>query len=188
MSSSNQQQLLLDINRELTYVKRWCDINKLSINLKKTNFMIIKSSRKKLSVQFNIKLPCEGSDYILEQKDSTKYLGVTIDDKLNWNKHVSFIVSRISRNTQAWQNEILSGGLIESKKVRGLQPPSPPCYARPDTGIFFKLHHYLSPKQLCQIYCTIIYPYLSFAITAWGSSAKTNIKILQTRQNCIAIE
>ena len=27
--------------------------------------MIIKSARKKLSVQFNVKLPCEGSDYIL---------------------------------------------------------------------------------------------------------------------------
>ena len=101
MSSSNQQQLLLDINKELTYVKRWCDINKLSINFKKTNFMIIKSARKKLSVQFNVKLPCEGSDYILEQKDSIKYLGVMIDDKLNWNKHVSLIASRISRNTSS---------------------------------------------------------------------------------------
>ena len=34
------------INSELEKVKEWCDVNKLSINLSKTNYMIIKSSRK----------------------------------------------------------------------------------------------------------------------------------------------
>ena len=35
------------INAELRKVKDWCKINKLSINLTNTNYMIIKSSRKR---------------------------------------------------------------------------------------------------------------------------------------------
>ena len=35
------------MNSELEKVKEWCDVNKLSINMSKTNFMIMKSSRKK---------------------------------------------------------------------------------------------------------------------------------------------
>ena len=34
------------MNSELAKVKRWCDVNKLSINRGKTNFMIIKSTKK----------------------------------------------------------------------------------------------------------------------------------------------
>ena len=47
VSSRNHKELESTMNQELKKVKNWCDINKLSINLKKTNFMIIKSSHKK---------------------------------------------------------------------------------------------------------------------------------------------
>ena len=43
VSSRNHKELESTMNQELKKVKNWCDINKLSINLKKTNFMIIKS-------------------------------------------------------------------------------------------------------------------------------------------------
>jgi len=42
------------MNFELKKVKVWCDINKLSINFSKTNFMIIKS-RQKIDCEVNIK-------------------------------------------------------------------------------------------------------------------------------------
>ena len=35
------------MNSELAKVKKWCDINKLSIIMGKTNYVIIKSVRKK---------------------------------------------------------------------------------------------------------------------------------------------
>jgi hypothetical protein len=42
-SSSSITDLHLEtlINEELTKIKEWCDINKLSINVKKTNYMIM---------------------------------------------------------------------------------------------------------------------------------------------------
>ena len=45
-SSHNAKELENTMNMELTHVKRWCDINKLFINSKKTNFMIIKAPKK----------------------------------------------------------------------------------------------------------------------------------------------
>ena len=45
--------------------------------------------------------------------------------------------------------------------------------------------HYLSPFQLRQIYYTLIYPYFSYTIVAWGSAYKSNINVLQIKQNQI---
>ena len=43
------------MNSELAKVKKWCDVNKLSINMDKTNFMIIKSARKRdMEISLNI--------------------------------------------------------------------------------------------------------------------------------------
>ena len=43
------------INSQLEKVKEWCDVNKLSINISKTNYMITKSFRK-ISGNVEIKL------------------------------------------------------------------------------------------------------------------------------------
>ena len=41
-------------------------------------------------------------------------------------------------------------------------------------GIVSKLRHYLSIHQLNQIYYNLIYPYLPYAVIAWGSAYKTH--------------
>ena len=139
------------INSELEKVKEWCDVNKLSINFSKTNYMIIKSSRK-VSGNMEVKLhSMDGSCHILRKKDHIKYLGVMIDESLSWKYHISYICSRVSRNI----------------------------------GIISKLRHYLSIHQLKQIYYNLIYPYLSYAVIAWGSAYKTHLQKLQTKQNTV---
>ena len=50
-------------------------------------------------------------------------------------------------------------------------------------GIIAKLRHFLTLSQLRQLYYSIIYPYISYAILAWGSAYKTHIKKIQTKQN-----
>ena len=41
-SAKDLKSLELQMNLELKKVQEWCDINKLSINLKKANYMIVK--------------------------------------------------------------------------------------------------------------------------------------------------
>jgi hypothetical protein len=148
-SSRNIQELETLMNTEISKVKEWCNSNKLSINFSKTNFMIVKSARKK-DMQIDIKIQnADGSCVSLERKDHIKYLGVMIDDTISWKYHIPYICSRVSRGI----------------------------------GILSKLRHYLSITQLKQLYYNIIYPHISYAITAWGSTYKSNLKKLQTKQN-----
>ena len=52
-----------------------------------------------------------------------------------------------------------------------------------NTGIVGKLRHCTSLLQLKQLYYNLIYPYISYAITSWGSAFTTQIKKIQTKQN-----
>jgi len=150
-SAENLTSLANIMNQELIKVKSWCDVNKLSINTTKTNFMIVKSQRKK-DEQIDIKIPSvNGVEMPIERKKCIKYLGVMIDDSMNWKQHISYVCSRISRNA----------------------------------GIIAKLRHYLSIKQLKQVYYNLIYPYISYAIMAWGSAYSTHLMKIQTKQNHI---
>ena len=44
-----------------------------------------------------------------------------------------------------------------------------------NTGIFAKLRHYMSLAQLKQLYYSLVHPYISYAILAWGSGPRTQI-------------
>ena len=50
-------------------------------------------------------------------------------------------------------------------------------------GIIAKLRHFLTLSQMRQLYYSIIYPYISYAILAWGSAYKSHIKKIKTKQN-----
>ena len=79
-SESNLKILEALMNSELERGKEWCDVNKLSINMSKTNFMIIKSTRKK-DMPVNIQIRNSNrTSHPLVHKNHIKYLGVMIDD------------------------------------------------------------------------------------------------------------
>lgn len=79
------------MNNELGKLAEWMCINKLSLNVKKTKFML-----------FTIRnVPISDTLYIngetIERVDNFKFLGVLIDAKLTWNDHVQFIKKKISK-------------------------------------------------------------------------------------------
>ena len=78
-SGSNLKALEALMNSELEKVKEWRYVNKLSINMTKTNFMIITSTRKK-DMPVNIQIRnSDGKSHSLVRKNHIK-LGVMIDD------------------------------------------------------------------------------------------------------------
>ena len=70
----------------------WLNANKISLNVQKTELVIFKHQRKKIDSEVRIKL----SRKRLYPTDSVKYLGVRIDENLNW-KHVSDITIKLNR-------------------------------------------------------------------------------------------
>ena len=82
------------LNDQLNNVSTWLKANKLSINVKKTKLMIFRPRQKTVPIARQIIL----ENNVLEQVDNTKFLGVYIDQYLEWKTHVNFIAAKISKS------------------------------------------------------------------------------------------
>jgi hypothetical protein len=82
------------INTELMHITNWFKLNKLSLNIKKTNYIIFKN---KHSNKPNINLNIEIDGTTLQQVNTTKFLGLLIDSNLSWNSHTQHISKIISK-------------------------------------------------------------------------------------------
>ena len=88
------------MNLELSKVCEWLTANKLSLNIKKTNFVIFHPYQRRLNHEVTLKIYDNHTQkqFSLERKDCNKYLGVLIDNHLTWKYHISHVASKISRN------------------------------------------------------------------------------------------
>ena len=98
LKSKDIFQLNRAMNRDLEDLDSWLKGNKLSLNIVKTQSMLIatKPRHKALNnTAENLKLEILGSE--LEVFTKTRYLGVQIDNRLDWNDHIKVISSKVSR-------------------------------------------------------------------------------------------
>ena len=95
----NLKSLETVVNHELSNVYDWLIANKLSLNIKKSNFVIFRPRQKKLNYEVNLKVfDYQTNTYIsLERKNYVKYLGVLIDETLSWKYHIVHLASKISK-------------------------------------------------------------------------------------------
>ena len=82
------------INNELSKINEWLIVNKLSLNVSKTKFMVFNMPQKKVVIP-RLKL----ADTEIESVDQFNFLGITLDKHLNWNAHTNKLFGKISRNT-----------------------------------------------------------------------------------------
>ena len=81
-------------NKNLKNVKAWLSSNKLSLNIAKTEYLLIGSRPKikRIDVQPTVKIDtCP-----ITRVKCAKMLGVEIDEHLNWEKHIECIASKAS--------------------------------------------------------------------------------------------
>ena len=88
-SGSDIVQLSIIVSNELDILNEWFAVNKLSLNLSKTNFMIFTNCRRDQHVNISIH-NCE-----IDMVYKTKFLGVLVDSKLNWKDHVAMVKSKL---------------------------------------------------------------------------------------------
>ena len=91
MSHKNLDTPIDKINEELEKVNVWIKLNKLSLNLTKTNFMLLKSSRKNVDQELRIKI----KDHCITQVKSTKCHGTIIDKQLKPTEHINYVANQI---------------------------------------------------------------------------------------------
>ena len=85
----------MPINFELQSLNRWLIANKLSLNIAKTEFMVI-GSRQRLATFDDPELCVTVNNASVKQVKSGKTLGMTLDENLTWRDHVEVISKKIS--------------------------------------------------------------------------------------------
>jgi hypothetical protein len=91
----NLNTLYTIVNNELMRISKWFKLNKLSLNIKKTNFILFRNNNKKIAIS-NLSIKID--DVIIEQVIKTKFLGVIINENLSWQDHIKVITNKISKN------------------------------------------------------------------------------------------
>ena len=79
------------INTELDLVGGWLNANKISLNIEKTKYMIFSKSH----CAHDIHTKIFGRD--VNRTNSIKFLGVHLDERLNFTEHTNHIASKISK-------------------------------------------------------------------------------------------
>ena len=91
------RQKSLAINLELEKVTDWLRANKLSLNVKKTKYMVFRFSQTQNGALPKLDLKMDG--VIIEKVKTFKFLGITISETLSWKPHLDITAKKISKVT-----------------------------------------------------------------------------------------
>ena len=80
------------MNDELNKLSKWLIVNKLTLNVEKTNYMFT-SGQRVIDVTSNIKI----NGLNVSRVYSVKFLGIIIYHQLNWNEHIHYLISKLSK-------------------------------------------------------------------------------------------
>ncbi|KAJ8038193.1 hypothetical protein HOLleu_19201 [Holothuria leucospilota] len=80
------------INDELTIISNWFRVNKLSLNISKTNYMIFHPYQRKVD---NVEIYIDKTK--VSFSDKIKFLGVYLDSNLSWVNHINNICTKVSK-------------------------------------------------------------------------------------------
>ena len=92
-SGNDPSELVRKTNEEIEKILSWLDVNKLSLNVKKTHFMVFRNNRRKLTIHDTLMI----RGHEIEIVESTKFLGVYLDSGLTWRNHIDYIKGKIAR-------------------------------------------------------------------------------------------
>ena len=87
--------LIQEVNIQLHKFSTWFNTNKLSLNTKKSNFIICTPNGKKYNIS-EAEININGSK--IKHVKCTKFLGITIDEHLDWKVHIDNLSNKIARN------------------------------------------------------------------------------------------
>ena len=92
LSHPDIDTLINTFNREINHVTNWFKANKLSLNVKKTNYIHFTNKSNK-KPKLNVKI----DNIIINPTENTTFLGVVLDRHLSWKSHIDKITKQISK-------------------------------------------------------------------------------------------
>ena len=78
-------------DQEIIRLQTWFSVNRLSLNISKTNYIIFGNHR--ITADICVRINKEK----INRVNSTTFLGVVTDDKVNWKSHILSVTSKMSK-------------------------------------------------------------------------------------------
>jgi exonuclease III len=153
----------------LAQVSKWLRLNLLTLNTDKTKYMcfsITNSTQPNFDVDLKIH-SCHGTNPntcscpVIEKVSQIKYLGVTLDEHLNWYAHLDHVIGRVRKLLWIFRalRHIVPGRAITTPlKQRNI---------------------------LTEIYTSLVQSVLVYCISIWGGAAKTRFIDLERAQRAL---
>ena len=89
--------LFLKANLELRKISEWFRANKLSLNEDKTRFTLFHRPQDRDNLP--LRLPALNiNDYEIKRSSSIIFLGILVDEHLNWIDHINTLENKLSKN------------------------------------------------------------------------------------------
>ena len=99
LGNKNMRFLQWCVECNVNQIMDWFNANKLTLNLSKTICLAFNPTvHKKVSIDL------EFGDMKLKSADATKFLGVWIDNSLNWNEHLKKLTVKLKKNLGLLRN------------------------------------------------------------------------------------
>ena len=92
-ASDSANELQNVINTELKGLSDWLTTNKLSLNIVKTEFMVVGSRQRIKTLNNEIDIEINGN--MVNQVTSVKSLGVHLDNHLMWSEHTDKLCKKL---------------------------------------------------------------------------------------------
>lgn len=86
----------LNIKIELLTLMKWLDVNKLSLSIRKTSFMVFDNLGSCDKIILN-----DEENLFIEESKSTKYFGLIVYHKLKFGDHIDYVKNKITKRIGA---------------------------------------------------------------------------------------
>ena len=111
--------LINSLNEELVRITNWLLSNKLTVNIKKTHYIIFHRYKK-----FTYPLPpIKINQEILAERKTSKFLGIMIQQQLLWHYHINHLQSKIAKKCGIKYTAVFSVTIWGSAKCYGAPHP-----------------------------------------------------------------
>lgn len=97
-SGTDLNTLMHFLNQELIYISHWLKANKLTLNTKKSKYIIFSTSPKLTKVKTEQLSILKINNQALANVEEIKFLGVLMKNNLKWNSHINMIANKVSRS------------------------------------------------------------------------------------------
>ncbi len=81
------------INKELININVWLKCNRLSLNISKCTYIIFHTHQRKINPSY-LKI----NDNVVDRVKEFNFIGLTLDENLNWKSHINIISNKISKS------------------------------------------------------------------------------------------